>query len=459
MIMFVEFLLIVMSFIIVGLSLLLVLTLRNGSQSGDGIVTVLVLGDIGRSPRMINHTISFSKREQKVQHVGYSGTKPHSRLTTCKNVTLFHVMDTPEFHKYLPKLLAYVVKALWQSSCLLWTLCQTEKSSHLLLQNPPAIPTLAVAWLFCLFRCSRLIVDWHNYGYSILALATRSNHPLVLFSAWYEKWFGQCAFWGFCVTQAMQEDLKENFQIQRTDVLYDRPVEQFKPLVDEEKHKLFIKLAKDMVVFRGSDKSTTAFTKTDENGIRLLPDRPALVVSSTSWTEDEDFGILLSALDSYDKSTSAKDRQLPKLVCAITGKGPQKEHYMKLISEKKWSQVSVVTPWLEAEDYPKLLASADLGVCLHYSSSGLDLPMKVVDMFGSGLPVCAVGFKCLSELVKHEENGLIFNSPQELASQMMELLEGFPSKQEQLSKYRSNLKSFQDLTWDQHWDEVVLPRL
>ena len=42
----------------------------------------------------------------------------------------------------------------------------------------------------------------------------------------------------------------------------------------------------------------------------------------------------------------------------ITGKGPQKEKYLAQISERKWSKVEVVTPWLQAEDYPKLLGES-----------------------------------------------------------------------------------------------------
>lgn len=189
----------------------------------------------------------------------------------------------------------------------------------------------------------------------------------------------------------------------RATTLYDRPPEQFKPTSMNEQHNLFIKLSQTYPAFmpRNLDDfkasgvtESTCFTQKLNNGsVVAKPNRPGLLISSTSWTPDEDFEILLMALDRYEAQVCAGGSQLPDLICVITGKGPLKKDYERRIAERNWRHIQVVMPWLEAEDYPKILAAADLGVCLHYSSSGLDLPMKVVDMFGCGLPVCAINFK------------------------------------------------------------------
>jgi beta-1,4-mannosyltransferase len=108
-------------------------------------------------------------------------------------------------------------------------------------------------------------------------------------------------------------------------------------------------------------------------------------------------------------------------------------------------------------DYPLLLGAADLGICLHTSTSNLDLPMKVVDMFGCGLPVCAVHFDCLSELVVHEHNGLVFQDSAELSRQCHRLLHQFPRQTTDLQRLARGVKDFQSVRWQDNWDDCARP--
>ncbi|KAF2983697.1 hypothetical protein EK904_011453, partial [Melospiza melodia maxima] len=327
-----------------------------------------------------------------------------------------------------PKLLQYVLKVLVQSVQLLYTLLRIEQPSYILLQNPPGLPSIAVAWVAGLWWGSSLIIDWHNYGYSIMSLSHGRSHPLVLLAKWYEKLFGRLSDYNLCVTDAMRKDLWVNFKIKAV-TLYDRPASYFKETPLDLQHNL------------------SAFTQTDGSSGSVLRarGRPALLISSTSWTDYERF--------------IEEGAALPALVCVITGKGPLKDYYNGLIQKLHFKHIQICTPWLEAEDYPLLLGSADLGVCLHKSSSGLDLPMKVVDMFGCCLPVCAIHFECLHELVKHNENGLIFRDSQELAKQLKMLFLDFPSLEGKLQRFRENLRESRQLRWEQSWDQTVLPLL
>ena len=77
-----------------------------------------------------------------------------------------------------------------------------------------------------------------------------------------------------------------------------------------------------------------------------------------------------------------------------------------------------------------MVGSADLGLCLHRSSSGLDIPMKVADLFGAGVPVCALDYgACLAERVRHGDNGVLFSTGRQLADVLFDLFETFPGDQ------------------------------
>lgn len=116
-------------------------------------------------------------------------------------------------------------------------------------------------------------------------------------------------------------------------------------------------------------------------------------MSSTSWTPDEDFNILLDAVIKSEKQLLLKRENKTKIVLIITGKGPLRKSFEDKIKFMNLKRFKIITVWLEHESYPKLLSCSDLGISLHTSSSGLDLPMKIVDMLGSGLPVCAFSYE------------------------------------------------------------------
>lgn len=105
-----------------------------------------------------------------------------------------------------------------------------------------------------------------------------------------------------------------------------------------------------------------------------------------------------------------------------------------------------------------------LGIFLHTSTSGYDLLMKVLDMFGCQVPVCAITFDCLHELVKDNVNGRIFKDGEELADQLFDLLAGSHNidgnddddigrMRKKLEFYRQNIRGM--TRWKENWDECA----
>lgn len=195
-------------------------------------------------------------------------------------------------------------------------------------------------------------------------------------------------------------------------MLHDRPPAHFRRTNSSEREDLFERLVATL-----SPPVPASFIPVKWSDISS---RPAIVVSSTSWTADEDFSPLLDALKAYHLASTINPL-LPRLLILITGKGGLRSAFERLVAqhEQGWTRICVRCVFLSAADYPTLLGCADLGLSMHSSSSGRDLPMKVVDMFGCGVPVLARGFRAIGELVKDGENGTVWVTSAELGEQML----------------------------------------
>jgi beta-1,4-mannosyltransferase len=56
-------------------------------------------------------------------------------------------------------------------------------------------------------RNAWLVIDWLNFGYSMLAMKFGKDHKIVEFAKWYEQKFGHKAYAHLTVTDKMNKEL------------------------------------------------------------------------------------------------------------------------------------------------------------------------------------------------------------------------------------------------------------
>ena len=168
-------------------------------------------------------------------------------------------------------------------------------------------------------------------------------------------------------------------------VLHDRPPAHFRPANALEIHEvsksihgtdvllltsffqLFLRISPSLpkgFLPAYNPPASTPFTQVTSSALPSMRlDRPAVLVSSTSWTEDEDFSILLDALSIYEHRARAAGGTLPRVLMFVTGKGPLRDMYMRKAEalqsgrDDPWLWVRVISIWLEPKDYPLLLGT------------------------------------------------------------------------------------------------------
>ena len=406
-------------------------------------VAILVLGDLNRSPRMLNHCVAISESFPNINEIsliGYDSNDIRNDINSNPKIKRYNISKIiNNLSNFLPRFLFIFTsffKILFQIFSMFFILIRIPKFQFLILQNPPGIPSMFICWIVCKLRSAKFIIDWHNYGYTILKVNNRPNF-IVKIAEKYEKFFGKKSHMNFCVSQAEKRDLKKNFGIDAI-CLPDKPL-------------------LGLFKFLTSEQAPELYKKYKELNTLLDKNRPILMISSTSWTPDEDFNMLLNSLIKTEEILN-KNNNLKKVLFLITGKGPMKENFMKKVNESNLNIFNVKSIWLDSDDYPKLLALCDLGICLHYSSSGIDLPMKVVDMFSACLPAAAIYYPTIEELVKNEENGFTFRNEKELSKILKNAIEEISKngKWEKLEKFRKKLKKdLNEENWVAQWKNRV----
>jgi beta-1,4-mannosyltransferase len=409
---------------------------------------VVALGDLGRSARMQYHAHALVSNGVDVDLVGLEGTPLSSRVTSDPRITVHRIKGTRLRIRRSLYGSSYAVAGLFDAARLglrLWlTLRRLPRPDLVLVQNPPAFPTLAVTRWSLRRRGVRFCIDWHNLGYTLLRLRLGHWHPAIRLARWLERRDARRVEANLCVSRGLAAFLESRFGVTNAHVLYDRPASAFVPIErgdrDRYRQALFGRL--------GVHAETVGF-----------------VVCPTSWTEDEDFDVIIDAVVRLEHRVrgwegAERDRRFPDLVVLVTGDGERRAEFERRFAGLPARRIHLRARWLEPDDYPRVVGSADLGLCLHRSSSGLDIPMKIADLFGAGVPVLALDYgACLAERVRHGDNGLLFSTAEQLADILFDLFESYPADQKRLERLRTGARKSSRPTWEEGWTREARPVL
>eukprot|EP01028_Stygiella_incarcerata_P000680 TRINITY_DN11051_c0_g1_i1.p1 TRINITY_DN11051_c0_g1~~TRINITY_DN11051_c0_g1_i1.p1 ORF type:complete len:338 (+),score=68.55 TRINITY_DN11051_c0_g1_i1:338-1351(+) len=335
------------------------------------------------------------------------------------------------------------------------------------------MPATMIVRVCCWIKDATFVLDWHNLGFTLF------RHKVIpsAFLRWMEFTFGRTADVHLCVSKAMKEHLEETIH-KPVHVLYDRPHDRFCEVSHDACHRLLRKhqdLFRDALAqFRHSwkkirwkgendmcEETLLTFKSNDmaeSKPIEMRRNRPFLIVTSTSYTADEDLGLFLRAIASFDQLMMYRG---VSFVFAITGTGPTYDEVSATIADmrERLHNCAIVQAFLSADEYPTFIGCADAGICLHTSSSGLDLPMKVLDLFGVCVPVIAYEYPAISELVT-KDSGFLFKETGRLINYLARLFGDSVHGHQILHRCRTFLQNQRPhFRWDEEWNRVVLPLL
>lgn len=409
---------------------------------------VVALGDLGRSARMLYHARALAANGVDVDLVGFEGTPVPPAIAADPRIALHRLHPATLRQRRGFSGSRYAAAGLLDAARLsfrLWRMLRELRRPDLVLvQNPPAFPTLAVTWWSLRRNGVRFVIDWHNLGYTLLRLRLGQWHPAVRFARWFERRDARRVDANLCVSRGLAAFLESRFGVRNASVLYDRPASAFVPMERFERER-----------FRQA-----LFTRLGVHG-----GAAGFVVCPTSWTEDEDFDLVIDAVPRLEErirgwEAATAGRRFPDIVILVTGDGARRAEFERRFAGLPARRVQLRARWLEPDDYPRVVGSADLGLCLHRSSSGLDIPMKVADLFGAGVPVCALDYgACLAERVRHGDNGLLFSTAVQLADVLFDLFETFPGDQKSLDRLRNGARKSARPTWEEGWAREARPIL